>query len=66
MLVTVFIIHVNNVNYNKRGSNVRILYVENIIRIIWQLYMWLHIQLLSVLRVLVTRTRYVYENTIHH
>ena len=28
MLVTVFIIHVNKVNCNKKGSNVRILYVE--------------------------------------
>ena len=35
MLVTVFIIHVNKVNCNKKGSNaIRILYVENIVRII--------------------------------
>ena len=34
MLVTVFIIHVNKVNCNKKGSNVRILYVENFVRII--------------------------------
>ena len=33
MLVTVFIIHVNKINCNKKGSNVRILYVENIVRI---------------------------------
>ena len=46
MLVRVFIIHANKVNCNEKGSNVRILYVENIVRIIWQL--WWHIHLLSV------------------
>ena len=56
MLVTVFIIHVNNVNCNKKGSNVRIIYVENIVSIIWQLYMWWNIQLLSVF----TRFSYPY------
>ena len=34
MLVPVFIIHVNKVKCNKKGSNVLILYVENIVRII--------------------------------
>ena len=34
MLVTVFIVHVNKVNCNKKGSNVRILNAENIVRII--------------------------------
>ena len=34
MLVTVFIIHVNKVKCNKKGSNVRVRYVENIVRII--------------------------------
>ena len=38
MVVTVFIIHVNKANVTK-GSNVGILYVENIVRI-WQL--WWH------------------------